>query len=174
MDKLNSIGPELTSALKTSRLHFQDFEFSNPELPRWGQVEEIVFHTWVPMLRFLKCVVCSAQNELTRYPQEATVSHLSRSSLTFPGVWVLSSTAGATGGGDKWVAMICSSMGKQPLPSLSRQFALPDLLTPGLWARAPSFLLWLFPTLCAGLGLVSHLWQVEQQRFMQHVLLLWE
>lgn len=28
--------------------------------------------------------------------------------------------------------------------------------------------------LCAALGLVSHLWQVEEQRFMQHILLLWE
>lgn len=36
--------------------------------------------------------------------------------------------------------------GKQPLPS-QRSPALPDLLTPGLWARAPSFLLWLFPAL---------------------------
>lgn len=76
------------------------------------------------------------------------------------------------------MAMICSSHGKAatgfpdqgagkpsiPRPTYPRGVSSGSLISPVVVSDP----------LCAGGGLLSHLWQVEEQRFMQHVLLLWE
>lgn len=146
---------------------------------------------------FLKCVVhqcltlpnsgthqCSAQNVVTRYPQKATVSHLCRSPPDLPRCFSaqhkhldVSSTAHVTEGEDMWMAMICSSHGKAATGFPDQGAGKPSTPRP-TYPRGVglgSFLLWLFPTLFVLVGgLLSHLWQVEERRFMQHVLLLWE